>query len=48
MNQSMTQGSLFFARIFKIGMAVKANTDWNMILVRKDKNSPWLIDDQGY
>lgn len=22
-------------------------TDWNMILVRKDKNSPWLIDDQG-
>jgi len=21
--------------------------DWNMILVRKDKNSPWLIDGQG-
>ncbi len=21
---------------------------WNIILVRKDKNSPWLIDDQGY
>ncbi len=23
-------------------------SDWSMILVRKDKNSPWLIDDQGY
>ncbi|KNY29930.1 M56 family metallopeptidase [Pseudobacteroides cellulosolvens] len=23
-------------------------SDWNVILVRKDKNSPWLIDDQGY
>ncbi len=22
--------------------------NWNMILVREDENSPWLIDDQGY
>ena len=22
--------------------------DWNMILVREDDYSPWLIDDQGY
>lgn len=23
-------------------------TDWSMILIREDKDSPWLIDDQGY
>jgi hypothetical protein len=23
-------------------------TNWSMILIREDKNSPWLIDDQGY
>ncbi len=23
-------------------------TNWSMILIRADKNSPWLIDDQGY
>lgn len=22
--------------------------NWSMILIRADKNSPWLIDDQGY
>jgi hypothetical protein len=23
-------------------------TDWNWILIRKDKNSPWILDDWGY
>jgi len=23
-------------------------TNWNMILIREGKGSPWLIDDQGY
>lgn len=23
-------------------------TNWNMILIRDNRNSPWLIDDQGY